>query len=99
MTESTTAEALYDSGQWDKALEKAVEVGDQNIIRLASRQVLMLRDHYDAAVVSLAATFNEDHDLLELRKDIILKVMGKRPADAPFVPPKPIGERIAEMVA
>ena len=98
MGKKNMAERLYDNGQWDRALEKAVEEFDHNIIRLASRQVLILRDHYGAKIVELAATYNEDSELRELCKDIILKAMGKRPADAPFKPQKPLGERIAEMV-
>src|SRR3989339_845531 len=98
MGKKAMAEQLYDSGQWDRALEKAVEEFDRNIIRLASRQVLMLRNHYGAKIVELAATYNEDSDLGEWRKDIILKMRGTRPAEAPSKPQKPPGERIAEMV-
>ncbi len=98
MSEQKTAEWLYDNGQLARALKKAVEELNYSIIWLVSRAVLQNRDRFDKEAVELAAIWNDDMDLRELRKDVVLKVIGKRPAHAPFVPPKPLGKRIAEMV-
>lgn len=98
MAEPNTMEWCYDNGHWDKALEMAVKDNNHNMIRIASRAVLLSRDRFSREAVELAATYNEDNDLRSLCKDITLKAMGVRPADAPFVPEQSMEQRIAAMI-